>query len=77
MAGETEMLKKFEEICQDSTSKSKFSGDWDNSEPSDFWKEIAEFLSHGRDIVKWNPSLKVMRLSTKTCDSPNTDKTTV
>lgn len=44
MAGENEMRRKFEGMCQDSVSKSKFGSDWDNSEPSDFWEEIEEFL---------------------------------
>ena len=54
-------MRKFEGMCQDSISKSKFS-----SEPSDFWEEIAEILSHGWNRFMWNPSLKVMYLSIKT-----------
>lgn len=79
MANKTEMLGEFEGMCEDSISKSKFSIDWDNSELSDFWEEIAEFLSNEWNIVMWNPSLYIMHLSNQgmESDSPDSDKTTV
>lgn len=79
MASKTEMLGKFEGMCQDSTSKSKFSIDWDSSELNDFWEEIAEFFSNEWNTVMWNTSLHIVHLSSQRMesDSPNIDKTTV
>jgi hypothetical protein len=46
MADETKMLKKFEGLCQDSTSKSMSSlFVIENSESNDFWEELAGSLS--------------------------------